>query len=42
VVEYRVEQHYERLGEALRRLGSVIKIVIKSDQIGEKRIPASG
>jgi integrase len=39
VVEYRVEQHYERLGEALRRLGFVIKIVIKPDQAAENEHP---
>ncbi len=39
VVEYRVEQHCERLGEALRRLGFVIKIVIKPDQAAENEHP---
>ncbi len=39
VVEYRVEQHYERLGEELSRLGFVIKIVIKPDQAAENEHP---
>jgi hypothetical protein len=41
VVEYRVEQHFERLGDQLRRLGFVITSDIK-DGAGEgKKIPAT-
>lgn len=39
VVEYRVEQHYERLGEQLLRLGFVIKSVIKPERRSENKAP---
>jgi hypothetical protein len=39
VVEYRVEQHYERLGDQLRRIGFVIKSVIKSEEGPENNDP---
>ena len=41
VVEYRVEQHFERLGDQLVRLGFDIKSVIKEGTAGETKPPPS-
>ena len=41
VVEYRVEQHFERLGDQLMKLGFVINPVIKRKQDRTSETPAS-
>jgi hypothetical protein len=41
VVEYRVEQHFERLGDQLVRLGFVINSVITEGTAGPNESPAS-
>jgi hypothetical protein len=41
VVEYRVEQHFERLGDQLRRLGFVITSVINQTRSEASETPAT-
>ncbi|MBA2714771.1 MAG: hypothetical protein H0U55_14595 [Rubrobacteraceae bacterium] len=41
VVEFRVEQHFERLGDQLRRIGFVITPDIKRRSGRAKKLPAT-